>query len=162
VDGLLFGSFCQLQEQIPLAGVGLGLSDLAVEPRRFLLVIPAVRVGVQARLSVLVPAPVLFLVLVPVIVLVVVLILVPVLVLLVFFFFFVRRARPALGLLRLIEIHLVPGLEIDLLDIPVEIFDLDELRVLIDRQDAEGLFLLEVLVPLAGDRLVVSAHDGNS
>jgi hypothetical protein len=30
VASLLFGGFGELQEQIPLAGIGLGFSDLAV------------------------------------------------------------------------------------------------------------------------------------
>jgi hypothetical protein len=55
----------------------------------------------------------------------------------------------------------VPGLEVYFFDVPVEVLDLDELGILIDRQYAKGLLLLQVLVPLADDRLVISAHRGH-
>src|SRR6185437_7747108 len=44
---------------------------------------------------------------------------------------------PAFRLVDPIEVHLMPGLEIDLLDLAIEILDLDQLRVLIYREDTE-------------------------
>src|SRR5437660_12383238 len=73
------------------------------------------------------------------VVVVLVLVLVPVVLVLVLVGVLVIGFRPALGLLDLLEIHLVPGLEIDLLDFAVEILDLYELRVLVDRQNAERI-----------------------
>jgi len=65
---------------------------------------------------------------------------------------------PTFGLADLVEVHLVPGFEVDFLDLAVEILDLDQLGVLVHRQDAEGLLFLDVFVPLAGCGFVVSAH----
>src|SRR6185437_9176031 len=82
-------------------------------------------------------ALVFFLVFVPVVL--VILIVVPVVVL-VFFLFFVLvlfGLGPAFRLVDPIEVHLMPGLEIDLLDLAIEILDLDQLRVLIYREDTE-------------------------
>src|SRR6185437_9539935 len=73
-----------------------------------------------------------------------VLILIPVFFLVILFLGF----GPAFGLLGVLEVHLMPGLEVDLLDVAIEILDLHQLRVLIDRQHAEGLFFFEVFVPL--------------
>jgi hypothetical protein len=50
VVGLLLGRLGELQEQRPLAQIGLGAGDLPIQPRRFLLVVPAVNVGAQASL----------------------------------------------------------------------------------------------------------------
>jgi len=58
----------------------------------------------------------------------------------IFFFLVLFGLGPALRLIRTLEIHFVPRLEVDLLDIAIEILDLDELRVLIDGQYAERLF----------------------
>src|SRR6185437_12000816 len=106
-----------------------------------------------------------FFVFVPVLVVLIVLVVVPIIVvvvLLVLFFLLVFilivRLCPALGLVRLLEIHLMPGLEVDLLDLAVEILDLDQLRVFIHRENTERLFVFQVLVPLSGNRLVISAH----
>jgi len=94
-----------------------------------------------------------------VIIVIIVIILVPVVVLLVLFL--LVGLRPAFRLLDTVEIHLVPRFDIDFLDIPIEILDFHELGILVDRQNAELFFFFEVLVPLAGHRLVISAH-GNS
>ena len=64
----------------------------------------------------------------------------------------------ALGLLGQLQIHLMPGLEIDLLNVPVQVLYLNELGVLVHAQDPERLFLFQVLVPLTRRRFVVSAH----
>ena len=47
----------------------------------------------------------------------------------------------------------MPGLVVDLLDVAVLVLQLDELRVLVDRQDLEHLLVIEALVPLAGTGL---------
>jgi len=65
---------------------------------------------------------------------------------------------PAFRLGDLFQVHLVPGFHIKLLDVAVEIFDLDQFGILVDRQHAELLFFFEVLVPLPGGRFVISAH----
>ena len=56
----------------------------------------------------------------------------------------------------------MPGVEIEFFDLAVEVFDFDELIVFVDGQDAEGFFLFLVLVPLARDRCVFSAHGTHS
>src|SRR6185312_476417 len=112
--------------------------DSAVDGARQGLVLVAV-----SRLFILVEVIVLVLV-----VLILILILIPVLVLILVFFFvvvFFLGFGPALRLLGVLEVHLVPGLEVDFLDVAIEILDLHQLRVLIDRQHAEGLFFFEVL-----------------
>src|SRR5207302_2788182 len=96
------------------------------------------------------------LVVVPLVVVFLVFVLVPVLVL--FLGFVLVGLGPTLGLLGHLQVHLVPCLQVDLLDVPIEILDLDELRVLIDRQHAERFFFFQILVPPAGNWLVISAH----
>jgi len=68
-----------------------------------------------------------------ILVVLVVLILVPILVVLVLFFlfFFGLGCSPAFGLGDALEVHLMPGLDIELLDVAVQIFDLNELGILI-------------------------------
>src|SRR5262249_2458799 len=83
---------------------------------------------------------------VPVVIIVVVFVLVVVLFL--FFVLIIVGIGPALGLRGHLEIHFVPRLDVDLLDIPVEVFDFDQLRVLVHRQHAERLFFFQVFVPL--------------
>jgi hypothetical protein len=65
---------------------------------------------------------------------------------------------PALRLLGELEIELLPGLVVDFLDVAVLVLQLDELRVLVDRQDLEDLLVVETLVPLSGHRVVIAAH----
>src|SRR5262249_1763291 len=96
------------------------------------------------------------LVLVPVVVVLVLLVLLlPVIVIL---GFLVAGLGPALGLLDPLEVHLAPRFQVDFLDVAVEVLDLQPLGVLVHRQHAEGFFFFDVLVPLAGHRLVISAH----
>ena len=52
----------------------------------------------------------------------------------------------------------MPGFKIDLFDIAIEVFDLDQLGILIHRQHAKALVLVNVLVPLAHYGLVFSGH----
>ena len=56
------------------------------------------------------------------------------------------------------EVEFVPGVQVEFFDLAVDVFDFDELVVLIDRQHAEGFVFLFVLVPLARHRCVFSAH----
>jgi len=123
-----------------------------------------VRAGSSSPPSV---ALVFFFVLVPVVViLVVVLILVPIVVLVVFlflflvltFFFFIVIAGPAFRLIDLVEIEFLPGIEIDLLDVTIQVLDLDQLRILVHREHSEALVLFYVLIPLSRDGLVFSGH----
>ena len=65
---------------------------------------------------------------------------------------------PAFRLLGEFEVEFVPGVEVQLFDLAVEILDFHELVVFVHGQDAEGLVLFLVLVPLARDRCVFSAH----
>src|SRR5579872_3083291 len=85
-----------------------------------------------------------FLVIVVIVVVLVILIIVPIVIVLVvvlFFFLlllvFLIGLGPALRLLYPLEVHLMPGLEVDLLDLTVEILDLDQLRILIHCEDTE-------------------------
>src|SRR5581483_7793009 len=180
--------------------IGLGVGDLAVQPCRFLLVIPTIyvhwlkqacgrfssqpsssfvhagtgtafaryiicfRTAQVANVRSVFIAPA-FLVFVPILVVLIVLVVVPIVIIVVVlvllfllvFILFVRLC-PALRLLRLLEVHLMPGLEVYLLDLAVEILDLDQLRVFVHRENTERLFVFQVLVPLSGNRLVISAH----
>lgn len=97
-------------------------------------------------------------VLIVIVVPVIVIIIVEVVVFVVIVFVLVVAIGPAFGLADALEVHFPPGLEVDLLDFAVEIFDLDQFRILVDGQDAESLVFLDVLVPLAGGRFEVSAH----
>jgi hypothetical protein len=113
-----------------------------------------------------------FLVLFPVVVIVIfVVIIVPVVVLvlvevfiLVFFFLVILFviASPAFRFLDAFEVHFVPGIQIELLDISIEVFDLDQLGIFVDGQHAEGLVLFHIFVPLSLDRFVISAHGAPS
>jgi hypothetical protein len=174
VLGLLLGRRGETQEQGLFVGIGLGASDLAVQPRRLFLMKPAVKIGAQDELSASlgrrcrasVPAVFVFFLVVPVIIIVVVLIPVVIVVVLFFFLFLLvlifsgmlARPGPALRLLGRLEVHLVPRLEVYLLHVPIEVLDLDELGILIDREHPERLLLLHILIPPARDRLVISAH----
>jgi hypothetical protein len=91
----------------------------------------------------------------------IVIVLVPVVLFLFFFlflFFLGGVAGPAFRLLGLLEVELMPGIEIDLLDIAVLVLDLDQLLVGVDRQHFEDLVLFEILVPFSLDRVVISGH----
>src|ERR1700722_9201200 len=83
-------------------------------------------------------------------------------VLLVFFFFLLflvlGAAGPAFGLGYFLQVELVPGLEVDFLDVAIEVFELDQLGILIHREHAKALVLVDVLVPLADCGLVFSGH----
>src|SRR6188768_2313748 len=85
-----------------------------------------------------------------------------VLVVLFFLFLIVVVARPAFRLLGVLQVELVPGIEVDLLDIAVLVLNLDDLFVRIDRQHPEDLILFEILVPLSLNRVVVSGHANTS
>src|ERR1700689_2137128 len=104
-----------------------------------------------------------FVVLVPVLIVLIV-ILVPVVLalpplpLLFLLVLFLVRTRPAFRLIDLVEIEFLPGVEIDLLDVAIEILDLNQFGILIDRQYAEAFVFVDVLVPLARDGLVFSGH----
>src|SRR5580658_3790966 len=109
------------------------------------------------------PAASLVLVFVLVPILIVVFILIPVIILVFFVFILLLILLgfgfgPAFRRDGLLEIHLMPGFDVDFLDIPVDIFDFDEFGVLINRQHAKRLLFFHVLVPLAGCRFVISAH----
>src|SRR5690606_28173280 len=67
-------------------------------------------------------------------------------------------AGPAFGLLGLLQVELVPSVQIDLFDVAVLVLHLDELLLGIPGQHAEELGLLQVFVPLSLNRVVVSAH----
>src|SRR5256886_1343223 len=111
----------------------------------------------RRRRSILVPFfvdVVLVLVVVPV-VLILVVFLVPLLVLVLVR---VLGLGPTFRLGNLLEVHLVPGLEVEFLEVAVEVLDLYELGVLVDRQHAERFFFFDVFVPLGGHGLVISAH----
>src|SRR6478735_6463313 len=108
-----------------------------------------------------------FLVVLPVVVVIVifVIVLIPVIVLVFFLLFLVvvlvrafAAARPALRLLDLLEVHFMPGVQIQLLDVAIEIFDLDQFGVLVHGQHTEGFVFLHVLIPLSLGRFVISAH----
>ena len=53
----------------------------------------------------------------------------------------------------------MPLVDVEFFDFAVEIFDLDQLVILVEREHAEGFLLLDVLVPLTRDWFLVSAHD---
>src|SRR6267143_2111281 len=65
---------------------------------------------------------------------------------------------PAFRLLDPLAVHLLPGLQVEFLDVAIEVLDLYELRVLVDRQHPERFFFFDVFVPLGGHGLVISAH----
>src|SRR5688572_16651941 len=97
-----------------------------------------------------------------VVIVVIIIVVIVEVVVLVFFLFvlgLVGVVGPALGLLGGLEIQFVPGIEVQFLDLTVEILDFHELVVLVHGQDPEGFFFFLVLVPLAGDRCVFSAHE---
>src|SRR5690606_4848127 len=110
-----------------------------------------------------------FLVVFPVVIIVVVIIIViiPVVVVVeVFFLFFVfffflfiaGGGCPAFRLGNAFGVQFVPRVQVPLLDVTIEMFDLHELCVLIDGQHTEGFVFLQVFVPLAFDGFVISAH----
>ncbi len=84
---------------------------------------------------------------------------IPVVVFIVFVIILFLGLGPAFGFLGELQIHFMPGLEVDFLDVPIEVFDLDELGILVHGQDPEWFFFLQVLVPLSWYRLVISAHN---
>jgi hypothetical protein len=147
LQSLFFRGVGELQKQGALARVRLRRRDLVIKPGRLFLVIPAIErhpthtppVGGRMPGSTLVFF--LFLIeVVVIIVVVIIVIIVEVVVVLVFVLvviLIVFGLGPALGLIRMLEIHFVPCLEVDFLDITVEILDLDQLGVLIDGQHAE-------------------------
>src|SRR5688572_16224957 len=133
----------------------------------------AVRCKSQAvgsgRASGAVPVAVVVVLVVEVFVLVVipiVVVLVPI-VLVFFFLFFLFLglfvvAGPAFGLRRQFQVELMPGVEVDFLDITVFVLNLDQLLVRVDRQHLEDLVLFEILVPFSLDRVVISGHANTS
>src|SRR5688572_7376555 len=95
----------------------------------------------------------------------VVVVLVPVLLVVLLLFFLLVGlvvARPALRLRGALEVELVPGIEVHLLDVAVLVLDFDDLFVRIDRQHPEDLVLFEILKPLSLNRVVVSGHANTS
>src|SRR6187399_1345654 len=66
---------------------------------------------------------------------------------------------PAFRLFGRFEVEFVPGVEVHLFDLTVEVLDFHELFVLVHGQDAEGFVFFLVLKPLARDRCVFSAHE---
>jgi hypothetical protein len=154
---LLLSGRSKLQEQSAFTGIWLSGGNLEVQPRGFLFVIPVVDLPHE---DVLVLFSVFGLVFVLIIVQVVVVfvLVIPVVVFIVFVIILVLGFGPALGFLGELQIHFVPGLEVDFLDVPIEIFDLDELGILVHGQHPEWFFFFQVLVPLSWYRLVISAH----
>jgi hypothetical protein len=158
---LVFGSLAEFAEQLALQRVRFAIRNPPIEPGRLFFVVPAVEAvtherGLPFTTVVVFPIFILVFILVPIVILVVVFFLfffvfVPVFVVLVFI-------RPAFRLLGQFEVELMPLFEIELLDLAIEIFDLDDLGIFIDGQDTKGLFLFDILVPLALDGFVVSAH----
>jgi predicted membrane metal-binding protein len=158
---LVLGSLAEFAEQLALQRVGLAVRNPPIEPSRLFFVVPAVEAvtherGLPFTTVVVFPVFILVFVLVPIVILVVVffflVLFVPVFVLVLVFI------RPAFRLLGQFEVELMPLFEIEFLDLAVEIFDLDDLGIFIDGQDTKGLFLFDILVPLALDGFVVSAH----
>ena len=122
VSRLLLGGGAKFQEQLALVRVSFGGGNLAIEPGGFFLVVPAVKTGCgqyssrcssshrprprrhrhrhrprrRPRPSPPHPRPHL-----------------------------VLGLGPALRLLMLFQVHLVPGLDVDLLDVAIEVLDLD-------------------------------------
>src|SRR5688572_1570586 len=70
----------------------------------------------------------------------------------------VVRARPAFRLIGQVEVELLPGLVVDLLHVAILVLQFDELRVLVDRQDLEHLFVVEAFIPLARYGIVIATH----
>ena len=69
--------------------------------------------------------------------------------------------HPAFGRRGELEVHLVPAIEVDFLDLAVRPLDADDFLVRIDGQDLERFLGVKVLVPLSGLRFVIAAHGGN-
>jgi hypothetical protein len=113
--------------------------------------------GRKRGASIIVAVAVILVVLVVVLVVVVpvVVILVEILVVLLVL---VVRARPAFRLLGQLEVEFLPGLVVDLLDVAILVLELDQFRILVHREDLEGLLVLEAFVPLPGYRVVIAAH----
>jgi hypothetical protein len=104
-----------------------------------------------------------FLLLVILIVFVIVVIPVVVVIVVIVFFFIivliiVVGTRPAFGFLGQVQVEFLPRLIIDFLDVAVLILQLDQLRILVDREDLKRLLILEAFIPLSGYRVVIAAH----
>src|SRR6187399_1120153 len=76
-----------------------------------------------------------------------------------FVFVVIGFVGPAFRLFGRFEVEFVPGVEVHLFDLTVEVLDFHELFVLVHGQDAEGFVFFLVLKPLARDRCVFSAHE---
>jgi hypothetical protein len=159
---LLGRRFAELTEHAAFRRIRLASGDATVEPSRLFFVVPTVEAVAHgcgrersALTTVVVVILVFILIFVPVVVLVFVLV-VPLFLIIVFFFIVVLG--PALGLVDEFEIEFVPFLEIEFFDLAIEILDLDHLGILVDGKHAERFFVFDVLVPLAFDGFVISAH----
>jgi hypothetical protein len=65
---------------------------------------------------------------------------------------------PAFGLGRLLEVQLMPGVEVDHLGVAIFILDLYGFSIGIQSQHPEDLVLIEIFIPLPLYRVVVSTH----
>src|SRR5437868_434072 len=93
---------------------------------------------------------------------VLIVVLIPVVVVLVFFLFLfvliVVFGGPAFRFRDPLQIQLVPGVQVDLFDVTVEVFDFHQLGVGVDGQHAKAVVLFGVFVPLPGYWFVIASH----
>jgi len=121
--------------------------------------VEAIAHGSRGRYSTLTTVVVVFVVLVLIFVVpVVILVFVLVVPLFVVVFIFIVLIGPTFGLVDEIEIEFAPLLEIEFFDFTVEIFDFDDLGILVDGEHAKRFLVFDVFVPLTFDGFVISAH----
>jgi hypothetical protein len=156
---LLGRGFAELTEHATFRWVRLAIRDTTIEPGGLFFVVPTVEAvahGRGRRRSALATVIVVIFVLifVPIVILVFVLV-VPVFVVV---FIFIVLIGPTFGLVDEIEIEFAPLLEIEFFDFTVEIFDFDDLGILVDGEHAKRFLVFDVFVPLTFDGFVISAH----
>src|SRR5882762_4377176 len=95
-----------------------------------------------------------------VVVILVVFVLVPVFVIIFFFRVFLGLgARPAFRLLGKLQVKFRPAVDVEFLDIPVEMLNLNGFSILVHLEHLERFLVFQVLIPLTDGRFVLSAHD---
>jgi hypothetical protein len=158
---LLGRGFAELTEHATFRWVRLAIRDTTIEPGGLFFVVPTVEAvahGRGRRRSALATVIVVIFVLIFVPIVILVFVLVVVIFVFILIFVFVVLFGPALRLLDEFEVEFTPFLEVEFFDLTVEIFDLDHLGILVDGEHSERFFVFDVLVPLAFDGFVISAH----
>jgi len=154
---------CRLAELTKHATFGrirLAGRDAPVEPSGLFFVIPTVeavahRCGRRRSALATVVVLIFILLVVPIVIFVVVLV-VPVIFVLILIF--IVLVGPALGLVDEFQVEFTPLLEVEFFDLAIEIFNVYRLGILVDGEHSERFFVFDILVPLAFDGFVISAH----